>query len=117
MSRRLEEFDHIALAYAVVDRCMPMIDADQDAKHSLHSKVGVRSYSKLKRIDTEAEFGRFVAYHRSHGGSPAQHAQLEQAYRASYEQAQPHLGTLDVCLETVADYANTILNTRLPVSP
>ena len=113
MSQRVEEFVHFAEAYAVVDLCMPAIDADQDAKHGLLSKIGVRSYSSLQGIDTEVELGRFLAYHRSLGGSQEQHAQLEQAYRSAYGEAQPHLRSLDTCLETVSDYANTILNTKL----
>ncbi len=113
MNRRVEEFVHIAEAYAVVDLCMPMIDAEQDTKHSLLSKIGVRSYSSLKGMDTEIELGRFLAHHQSLGGSHEQHAQLEQAYREAYGEAQPHLRSLDICLETVADYANTILSTKL----
>ena len=113
MNRRVEEFVHIAEAYAVVDLCMPMIDAEQDAKHSLLSKIDLRSYSSLKVLDTEREVGRFLAHHRSHGGSQEQHAQLEQAYRAAYAEAQPQLDSLGLCLETVTDYANTILNTKL----
>ncbi len=116
IGRRVEEFGHIAEAYAVVDSCVPMIDADPDAKHTLVSSVGVRSFSSLKRINTEAELGRFLAHHQSQGGSPEQHAQLERAYRAAYEKAQPQLSSLDSCLETVQDFVNTILHTKAPVS-
>ena len=49
-----EQFGHIAEAYAVVDVCMPMIDADKNAKRSVISKIEVRHFTQLSRFDTEA---------------------------------------------------------------
>ncbi len=116
MNWRVEELGHIAEAYAVVDLCIPMIDSDRDAKHSLVSKIGVPNYASLKRMDTEVELARFLAYHQSEGGSQQQHARLERAYRVAYEEAQPQLRSLDICLETVTDFVNTILNTKLSIA-
>ena len=52
MSALSEQFGHIAEAYAVLDVCMPMIDADKDAKHSVISKIEVRRYSQLSHMNT-----------------------------------------------------------------
>jgi hypothetical protein len=111
MSNLLEQYGHIAEAYAVVDLCMPMIESDRDSNHALTSMIGSRNYTRLLAMDTDAELERFFAYHKSLGGSAEQRANLEQAYRDAYQAAFPHLRALDTCVETVSDYANTILHT------
>ena len=116
MSKRVEEFGHIAEAYAVVDFCMPRIESNPDAERALISTIGVRRYTQLLTVDTDAELDRFLAYHRSQGGDSQQHAKLEQAYRDAHQAAQPSLRGLDTCLETAGDYVNTILHTRAPAT-
>ena len=113
MSALSEQFGHIAEAYAVVDVCMPMIDADKDAKHSVISKIEVRRFSQLSQMDTEAELASFFAYHRQRGGSDEQAAALDRIYRKSYQVAARQLTSIDDCAETVSDYANTILQTKV----
>jgi hypothetical protein len=112
MSALSEQFSHIAEAYAVVDVCLPMIDADKDAKFSVISKIEVRRFSQLTQLDTEAELGNFFAHHRQRGGTDEQVATLDRIYRKSNEAAARQLTSLDNCVETVSDYANTILNTK-----
>ncbi len=112
-----EKFSHIAEAYAVVDVCMPMIDANKDAKRSVLSKIEIRHYSQLSRMDTEAELANFFAYHRKDGGTDEQAAALDRIYRESHQAAARLLTSLDGCVETASDYANTILNTKVRSNP
>ena len=117
MNELSEQFGHIAEAYAVVDVCIPMIDADKDAKRRVISKIEVRRYSQLSQLDTEAELAKFLAHHRQTGGTDEQAAALDQVYRESHRAAAQLLTSLDGCVETVIDYANTILNTRVSTAP
>jgi hypothetical protein len=117
MSALSEKFGHIAEAYAVVDVCIPMIDADKEAKRSVIAKIEIRHYSQLSRMNTEAEIAKFLAFHRQSGGTDEQAATLEQIYRESYRTAAQHLTSVANCAETVSDYSNTILQTRVEASP
>ena len=117
MNALSEQFAHIAEAYAVVDVCIPMIDADKEAKRSVISKIEVRKYSQLSQMNTENELAKFVAHHRKSGGSDEQAAALEQTYRESHQAAAQLLTSLDGCVETVTDYVNTILNTKVAPQP
>jgi len=117
MNRLSEQFGHIAEAYAVVDTCIPMIDADKDAKRRVISKIGVRHYSKLSQLNTEAELAKFIAYNRESGGTDEQAATLERIYRESHRAATQLLTSVDNCADTVSDYANTILNTKVQPAP
>ncbi len=117
MNELSEQFSHIAEAYAVVDVCIPMIDADKDAKRRVLSKIEVRHYSKLSQMNTEAELAKFLAHHRQTGGTDEQAATLDRIYRDSHRAASQLLTSLDGCVETVIDYVNTILNTRVSATP
>jgi hypothetical protein len=117
MSALSEQFGHIAEAYAVLDVCMPMIDADKDAKHSVISKIEVRRYSQLSHMNTEAELAKFLAHHRQRGGTDEQAAVLDRVYRESHAAAAQLLTSVDGCAETASDYANTILNTKVGSTP
>jgi len=127
MNALSEQFGHIAEAYAVVDVCMPMIDANKDAKRSIDankdakrsviSKIDVRHYSQLSQMDTEAELAKFFAHHRQSGGTDEQAAALDRIYRESHEAAAQLLTSADGCAETASDYANTILNTKVRPAP
>jgi hypothetical protein len=117
MNALSEQFGHIAEAYAVVDVCMPMIDANKDAKRSVISKIDVRHYSQLSQMDTEAELAKFFAHHRQSGGTDEQAAALDRIYRESHEAAAQLLTSVDNCAETASDYANTILNTKVRPAP
>jgi hypothetical protein len=117
MNTLSEKFSHIAEAYAVVDICMPMIDANKDAKRSVISKIEIRHYSQLSRMDTEAELANFFAFHRQSGGTDEQAATLERIYRESHQAAARLLTSLDGCVEAASDYANTILNTKVRSHP
>lgn len=113
MSELSEQFGHIAEAYAVVDVCVPMIDANKDAKFSVISEIEVRRFTQLSQMDTEAELATFLAHHRKGGGTDEQAAALERVYREAHEAATRQLTSIDGCVETVSDYANTILNTKV----
>ena len=117
MNALSEQFGHIAEAYAVVDVCMPMIDANKDAKRSVISEIEVRHYSQLSQMDTEAELAKFFAHHRQSGGTDEQAAALDRIYRESHEAAAQLLTSADGCAETASDYANTILNTKVRPAP
>jgi hypothetical protein len=117
MSALSEQIGHIAEAYAVVDVCMPMIDANKDAKRSVISKIEVRRYSQLLQMDTEAELAKFFAHHRQRGGTDQQAATLDRIYRESHGAAAELLTSVDGCAETASDYANTILNTKVGPAP
>jgi hypothetical protein len=112
-----EKFSHIAEAYAVVDICMPMIDANKDAKRSVISKIEIRHYSQLSQMDTETELANFFAYHRKEGGTDEQAAALDRIYRESHQAAGRLLTSIDGCTEATSDYANTILNTKARPAP
>ena len=113
MSALSEQVGHIAEAYAVVDVCMPMIAANKDAKRSVISKIEVRRYSQLSQMNTEAELAKFFADHRQRGVTDEQAAALDRIYRESHEAAAQLLTSVDNCAETVSDYANTILSTKV----
>ena len=117
MNALSEKFSHIAEAYAVVDICMPMIDSNKDAKRSVLSKIEIRHYSQLIQMDTEVELANFFAHHRKSGGTDEQAATLERIYRQSHQAAARLLTSLDDCVETTSDYANTILNTKVRSHP
>jgi len=117
MNALSEQFGHIAEAYAVVDVCIPMIDADKDAKFSVISEIEVRRFTQLSQLDTEAEFANFLAHHRKSGGTDAQAATLDRVYREAHEAATRQLTSIDGCVETVSDYANTIVNTKVRPAP
>jgi len=117
MNQLREQFSHIAEAYAVVDVCIPMIDADKEAKRSVIAKIDVRRYSQLSQMNTESELTRFIAYHRRSGGTDEQAAELDQIYRESHQAAARLLKSVGDCAETVADYVNTILNTKVDPAP
>ncbi len=113
LSALTEEFAHIAEAYAVVDVCMPMLDADQDAKYRVVSQIEVRRYTQLSKMNTEAELANFFAHHQQRGGTEEQYAIMDHAYRTAYTEAAQGLTSLEICIETVSDYANTILHTNV----
>ena len=117
MNALSKQFGHIAEAYAVVDVCLPMIDANQEAKREVISKIDVRHYSQLSQMDTEAELAKFIALHRKDGGTDEQAAALDRIYRESHEAAARVLTSVDGCAETTTDYANTILNTKVQPVP
>ena len=117
MNAMSEQFGHIAEAYAVVDICMPMIDANKVAKRSVISKIEVRHYSQLSRMNTEVELAKFFAHNRQSGGTDEQAAALDRIYRESHEAAAQLLTSADGCAETASDYANTILNTKVRPAP
>ena len=117
MNALSEQFGHIAEAYAVVDVCMPMIDANKDAKRSVISKIDVRHYSQLSQMDTEAELAKFFAHHRQRGGTDEQAEALDRVYHESHGAAAQLLTSVDGCAETASDYANTILNTKVGSIP
>jgi len=117
MNALSEQFGHIAEAYAVVDVCIPMIDANKDAKRSVISKIEVRHYSQLSQMNTEAELAKFIAHHRKSGGTDEQAAALDQIYRESHQASAQLLTSIDNCAETVTDYANTIINTKVAPAP
>jgi hypothetical protein len=108
-----EEFAHIAEAYAVVDVCMPMIDAHADAKYRVVSQIEVHRYTQLLNMNTEGELANFFAHHQQLGGTEEQYAIIDHAYRTAYTEASEGLSSLGICIETVSDYANTILNTNV----
>ena len=117
MSALSGQFGHIAEAYAVVDVCMQMIDADKNAKRSVISKIEVRRFTQLSQLDTEAELANFFAHHRKRAGTDEQAAALDRIYRESHLAATQKLTSIDGCVETVSDYANTILNTKVQTVP
>ena len=117
MNRLSEQFGHIAEAYAVVDVCIPMIDADKNAKRSVISKIEVRRFTQLSQLDTETELAGFFAHHRQRAGTDEQAAALDRIYRESHQAATQTLTSIDGCVETVSDYANTILNTKVRPAP
>jgi hypothetical protein len=112
MATRAETFGHIGEAYAVLDVCVPLVALDQDARFALTEKIGARSYSRLAGMDTTRELARFVAVHASQGGTPAQHAQLRAVYRDAHGRASKLVDTVAACVETLGEWANTLLHTR-----
>jgi hypothetical protein len=112
MAARAETFGHIGEAYAVLDVCVPLVALDADARFALAEKIGARSYSRLAGMDTARELGRFVAVHAAQGGTPAQHAQLLAVYRDAHGRASEIVDTVAACGETLAEWANTLLQTR-----
>jgi hypothetical protein len=117
MNALSKQFGHIAEAYAVVDVCLPMIDANPEAKREVIAEIDVRHYSQLSQMDTGAEIAKFIAFHRQDGGTDELAAALDRIYRESHAAAAQLLTSVDDCAETTTDYANTILNTKVQPVP
>lgn len=113
MDELLDYFGEIGEAYAVLDICMPMLEADEDAKYQLVSAIKADRYAKLLQFDTAYELKRLFGYFRKRGGTPEQNLALRLRYEEAWQQAGHDITSVEVCIITIKDYANTIINMRV----
>lgn len=113
MKRLLEYFGEVGEAYALVDMCIPMIEADANAKYQLLAAIKADRYAKITQFDTQRELARLLAHFRDSGGSSHQYLTLRLHYEAAYRQAEEDISSVQVCVDTLKDYANTIINMRV----
>lgn len=113
MKELVEYFGEVAEAYALVDICIPMIEADGEAKYQLVSAIEASRYAKIRQFDTQRELTELFDYFRERGGSPQQNLTLRRHYEEAYRQAGEEISSVQVCIDTIKDYANTIINMRV----
>lgn len=113
MAEKLEFIGEIGEAYAVLDICMPMIEADTEAKYQLVSEIKADRYAKLLQIDTEREQKLTFEYFRLQGGSSEQRLALRLRYEEARREAERQITSVQVCVDTMTSYANTIINMRV----
>lgn len=115
MEEHLDYFGEVGEAYALLDICMPMLesDAEADAKYELVSAIKADRYAKLLQIDTSYELRKLFKFFRERGGSPEQHLQLRQHYDEARADAADRITSAQVCVDTIKDYANTMINMRV----
>lgn len=113
MKELLEYFGEVGQAYALVDMCIPMIEADGEAKYQLVTAIKADRYAKIKQFDTQRELVNLLAHFRGRGGSTQQNLALRLHYEEAYRQAEDDISSVQVCVDTIKDYANTIINMRV----
>lgn len=113
MKELLEYFGEVGEAYALVDICIPMLEADEDARYQLLTAIKADRYAKIKQFDTQRELKKLLAHFRSQGGSSQQNLALRLHYDEAYRQAEDDISSVQVCVDTMKDYANTIINMRV----
>lgn len=113
MQELLGYFEEIGEAYALVDICMPMLEADAEAKYQLVSAIKADRYAKLLQMDTNYELKRIIRHFRERGGTPKQNLSLRLRYEESRRDAGEAITSVQVCVDTIKDYANTIINMRV----
>lgn len=109
----LGKMEELGKGYAVLDICMPMLEEDDKARADLMNVIMADRYTKLEELDTERERDKVFAYYEARGGSPEQNALMRDTYEASYEAALDEITSIDVCVETISDYANTLIYMRV----
>ncbi|TNE41350.1 MAG: hypothetical protein EP347_02175 [Alphaproteobacteria bacterium] len=102
---------NMGTAFAVHDICMPMLDADDEARKRLTQEINPQRWAELLEFDTAEKYAEAVDYLNEIGGEEGQIAYLEEAYQTSYDAAVEQIYTADQCVDTLIDYHNTILNT------
>lgn len=108
-----EQMVEVAEAYAVLDICMPLIDEDYDARMELVGRIEADRYAKLKNFDTQREKDRLFDFYGRRGATEDQLAELEETYAEAYDDAVSRLTSLQVCMDTLSDFPNTIANMRV----
>jgi len=113
MKERLSYITEVGEAYALLDICMPMLEADPDAKYQLVSAIEPDRYAKLLQFDTDYEQKRLFEYFRERGGTAEQHLALRLRYEDARREAEGQITSVQVCVDTITDYANTLINMRV----
>lgn len=113
MKELLEYFGEVGEAYALVDMCIPMIEADEEAKYQLVTAIKADRYAKIRQFDTQRELRKLLEHFRERGGSSQQILALRLHYEETYRQAENDISSVQVCVDTIKDYANTIINMRV----
>jgi len=111
--RYTDVMSNAGTAYAVHDVCMPMIEGDEEISERVSLEIGAKRYTQLQAMDTAKEYGKMIDFYRRKGGTDDQIDILETAYGDGYDEAVEQLTSAAVCEETVTDFHNTILNTRV----
>lgn len=113
MQERLDHFGEVGEAYALLDICIPMLEADPEAKYQLVSAIEADRYAKLLQIDTDYELKRMFRFFRERGGTSEQHLALRLRYEEARRDAEAQITSVQVCVDTITDYANTLINMRV----
>jgi hypothetical protein len=113
MKELLGYFEEIGQAYALVDICMPMIEEDEEAKYQLIADIKADRYARILQMDTERELKKLLAHFRGRGGTSKQNLSLRLRYEESRREAEMQISSVQVCVDTLKDYANTIINMRV----
>ena len=111
--KHVDAMGNAGTAYAVHDICMPMIEGDEEISSRVSLTIGAKRYTQLLEMDTQAEYDKLIDFYRRKGGTDDQIDVLETAYQDEYDVAAEKLTSASVCEETVTDFHNTILNTRV----
>lgn len=98
-------------AYAVHDICMPMLEADEEARKQVTQEINPKRWAELLVFDTAQKYEEAIVFLNEIGGEEGQIAYLEEAYQTSYDAAVDEIHSATQCVQTLIDYHNTILNT------
>ena len=90
-----------------------MLEADPEAKYELVSAIEADRYAKLVQIDTNYELKRMFSFFRERGGTSEQHLALRLRYEEARRDAEAQITSVQVCVDTITDYANTLINMRV----
>lgn len=113
MKELLVYFEEIGQAYALVDICIPMIEKDEEAKYQLIADIKADRYAKILQMDTERELKKLLGHFRHRGGTSEQNLALRLRYEEARREATNQISSVQVCVDTLRDYANTIINMRV----
>jgi hypothetical protein len=108
-----DQLAEVAEAYAILDVCIPWLEADSEAKHELIDTIKADRYAKLTSINTDKEREKIFRFYEMRGGTPDQNIAFRETYEAAYETAVLDITSTSVCVNTIKDFANTIINMRI----
>lgn len=103
---------NVAVAFAIVDDCMPQIDADDEARFELIMEIEAARYTALREFDTTQRLEEIFAAIWATGGTERQRAQVKEAYLVARKETMADLDSLSTCMTTLKAYKNTILALR-----
>ena len=113
MQEKLDYIGEVGETYALLDMCIPMIEADAEARYQLVSAIEADRYAKLLQIDTNYELKKLFRFFRERGGTSEQHLALRLHYEEASRVAEAQITSVQVCVDTITDYANTIISMRV----
>lgn len=112
LDHHLTQIRNVAVAFAIVDDCMPQVDSDEDARHELIMEIEAAKYTALLEFDTSERLEQIYDVIWATGGTERQRDQVREAYQVARTETMADLDSLSTCMTTLKAYNNTILALR-----